>query len=222
MHRLTVNMSEETFRQTLDFVQNIGNEPLFISGGEPTEHPQFFEFMDILLKQKFFVLVMPNGSWIDDETFRKKVFSLLQTNENVSFQITNDKRYYPKQIPKINHEKICYESQLRLISPFGRAITNNLPITTQFPFCFNLRSTINAFKNLQAAITYLRSSSKFCTPSINFDGSISAGESNQCYKIGNVSQSFEAITNQILNMHCNRCGLELNLNDSHKKTINIK
>lgn len=215
------HMSEETFIKSLNFIQNVCIEPLFISGGEPTDHPQFFEFIDIALKKEFFILVMSNGLWVNDEIMRKKIFTLVTTNDNISFQITNDKRYYPKQIPIINHDKCDYETQLRVLSPFGRAVTNNLPTTAKYPFCFNLRSLVNTFKSLPAAIMYLRKSSKFCTPSINIDGSISAGESNQCYKIGDINQSFELITNQILNMHCNKCGLESNLLDIHKKAINI-
>jgi hypothetical protein len=217
------HMSEKIFRQTLHFVSTLcDHDPLFISGGEPLDHPQFFNFIDIALKQNFFILIMSNGLFLKDDSLKNKIFTLIDNNKNnISFQITNDKRYYPTQIPEINHNKICYESQLRTLSPFGRAITNNLTIPKQTPHCFNLRSITHSFKWLPTVIQYLRSHSKFCTPSINIDGIISAGESNQCYNIGNVTQSFEMITNNILNMKCNKCGLESNLESIHKQAISI-
>lgn len=211
------HMSFETFQQTLKFIYDLSEykDPLLISG-EPTDHPQFFEFIKEATSKGFFVLVMSNGLFLNNEDFKRKVIDL-----NIAVQITNDKRYYPTQIPIINHDKFSYETSIQTLSPFGRARENKLPTTTKTPHCFNLRSITRKIKHLPAIIIYLRSHGKFCTPSINIDGSISAGESNQCFKIGHISQSFDSIVDQILNMNCNKCGLESNLEDIHKQAIGL-
>ena len=50
-----------------------------------------------------------------------------------------------------------------------------------------------------------------CTPSINVDGSVVAGEAPSCYKIGDIKSTNEELTQNLNNMKCGKCGLYKNL-----------
>jgi len=86
--------------------------------------------------------------------------------------------------------------------PLGRAKTNKIQGTRNSPMCFNLRSMM-------------------CTPYIETDGSILAGESKFCHKIGTIESSDEELVNCLKNMKCNYCGLEDNLPNMAKIAIGL-
>ena len=79
--------------------------------------------------------------------------------------------------------------------------------------CFNIRSLTRSYGSLPKVLETLEFSGKMCTPSINVDGSISAGEGNECCRIGFVNDDISVIENNIVNMKCNFCGLENNITD---------
>jgi hypothetical protein len=56
----------------------------------------------------------------------------------------------------------------------------------------------------------------FCTPSINVDGTIRAGEADTCFKIGHVSDDVVDVLKNISGMKCNKCGLVENLSPEHR------
>jgi hypothetical protein len=58
-----------------------------------------------------------------------------------------------------------------------------------------------------------------CSPSISSDGSIVAGETSNCFSVGDVHSSAEEITRALLAMQCNRCGLVDNLSQQEKLAI---
>jgi len=61
-----------------------------------------------------------------------------------------------------------------------------------------------------------------CTPSINIDGTIVAGESPLCHKIGTIDTPDTEIVQELLNMNCNNCGLEDNLPTELKEILHPK
>ena len=58
-----------------------------------------------------------------------------------------------------------------------------------------------------------------CTPSINIDGSIVAGESTSCFKIGSVLDSDSVLYQNLINMKCSMCQLIQNLSRVHLEAI---
>lgn len=211
------HMREETFRTALEFISGVEGGIVMISGGEPIDHPEFFKFVEIAKQERFMVLVMSNGMFLENEELRERVLAL-----NVQLQITNDERFYPKRIFEYKHKNISWESELRMLSPFGRAIKNGIHTSRQSPLCFNLRSVLRSTRSLPDAIRFLRMKGKFCTPSINIDGSISAGESNSCYRVGFVGEPIAKIANGIMSMKCNYCGLEDGLEDKYREAIGLE
>ena len=65
----------------------------------------------------------------------------------------------------------------------------------------------------------LRRNYKMCSPSIDVHGDVRAGESRFCHKIGTVESSFAELSNNLLAMKCNKCGLEDNLSPMHLRAI---
>ena len=209
------HMSEQTFADALSFSTNYDPYLLFISGGEPTDHPQFIDFLKLAKKYKdtdrvAMVLVASNGMFLEDESYTKEILSV-----GVPFQISNDPRFYPHKIKIVEHKLLTYENNLRLVSPIGRAITNKLDIQRQSPLCFNLRSLCRNYGSFNFSIKHLRSIMKMCIPSINIDGSVVAGEAPSCYKFGTVNSTEEELTSSLNKMKCGRCGLHKNLTGQH-------
>jgi len=206
------HMTLDTYKEALDFIVRYDPSLIFISGGEPTDHPHFLEFLwlakDCMTKKKvLYVLVASNGMFLEDKAYTEEILKM-----GAPFQITNDPHYYPKRINKVEHKLLTYENTLQLVTPMGRAVANNIPTTRQSPLCFNLRSVCTHYDNLKDALRVLRSKGKMCSPSINVGGQLVAGESSSCCAIGNVFQSGEHTLDKIHNMKCGKCGLHKNLN----------
>lgn len=208
------HMSIKTFKDALQFSSKFDPYFLLISGGEPTDHPQFLEILRIAKEYDEKILikfVASNGLFLYNDKYIDDIIDL-----DIGFQITHDPEYYPKSIKKIFHQLFQYEDKLRIISPFGRALTNNLKITSENPTCFNFRSVCNKSHSFAQSIRLLREIIKMCTPSINIDGSVVAGEAPSCYKIGTIYSSDEEIMHNINTMKCGKCNSHKNLQGQYK------
>jgi len=212
------HMSLETFAKVLGFVVRYPLEVLMISGGEPLDHPDFFKMVEMAKECELpLILILSNGMFAEDDELLEKVKAL-----ELPVQITNDPRFYPKRVKRIDHPLFTYEDTLRVLTPLGRAKDNDVNIDGRFaPMCFNLRSIVRSLGSFSSALLYLRQSAKFCTPSINVDGSIVGGESPTCYKIGTVESTEEELVENLLSVDCNRCGLEDGLEDKYREAIGL-
>lgn len=203
------HMDTDTFRDTLKFIKPV-DPILFLSGGEPTQHPEFLDFLGMVQDYKFdpeAVLIMSNGTFLENEAYTKNILGF-----NYPVQVNNDPRFYPKPIIEINHPLITYCDRINQVSPFGRALKNKIPITQKFPQCFNLRSIASQETSFSGMIRTLRViAHKFCIPSINVDGSFSAGETPFCGHIGTIHSTGKELLHNIKSMSCNNCGLHKNL-----------
>jgi len=198
------HMDKKTFEDALHFSSKFDPYFLMLSGGEPTDHPQFLEFLKIAKKYEkkiIVIFVASNGLFLYNDKYTDKIIK-----QNIGFQITHDPRYYPKPIKKISHQLFLYEDNVRIISPFERALKNKIEISSKAPTCFNFRSICSNSSSFKESIKDLRKILKMCSPSINIDGSISVGETPSCYKIGTIYSTDEDIMNNIKNMKCGKCG----------------
>lgn len=207
------HMSLKTFEKVVGLIQRQQLMLLMVSGGEPLEHPQFFELMDLI--KDILVIILSNGMFLEDPATRDNVLSL-----DIPIQITNDPRYYPKRIPKFDHPLLNYETHIRTITTLGRAKENDIPTNRIAPMCFNLRSLVQKF-GFWNSVKYLRSLKKLCIPSINIDGSIVVGEASCCYRIGTIESSDQELVQNLQRMDCNRCGMEDDLSPIHRQAIGI-
>lgn len=207
------HMSPDTYKEVLKFIEWTKIPLILISGGEPTQHPKIIEMIEMALNKKFKIILLSNGTFIEDEYLKNKIIDL-----SISVQITNDKRFYPRKVPVINNENFHYTNKIRIVSPFQRALINNLSINRQSPLCFNLRSIIHNLKDFRNSLIKLRMMGKMCTPSINIDGSLAAGESNICSIFGSVIDR-NNLNENLLNLRCNKCGLTDKLDIAYKRAI---
>jgi hypothetical protein len=213
-------MTREVFAKAMDFVVRLGFPLVQLSGGEPTEHPELLDFLDFVkevfapLNGKSLCGLLSNGMFLEDQARAEEILKRVTL-----VQVTNDARYYPKAPPIVAHPKIVYEDKLRTLVPLGRAAKNGLADSGQAPQCFNLRAATRQLSSFHKAALILRSKGKFCTPSINVDGSISAGESPLCTKIGTVDDDFDTIEMNLFRMTCNNCGQVNNLSQDLKRLI---
>lgn len=200
------DMTLDTYRAALEFTKRNDLPFVLLSGGEPTLHPDLPRMATISKKQKNTTLILSNGTFLENAELKTKI---LRTK--VGIQVTNDKRYYPRPVPIVKHPKILYDHSIRGIAPFHKALKNKIPITSISPFCFNLRSISRKFNSLKEVLKQLRLKVRMCTPSINPDGTIVAGEADSCAVVGTVHDNGSVILKRIQELSCTKCGLIYNL-----------
>lgn len=210
------HMSVDTFIKVLALIKQYQLTFIMVSGGEPLEHPDFFELMDLTKDQNLPAIILSNGMFLEDQVTRDRVLAL-----ETPVQITNDPRFYPKTISKFKHPLISYEDHIRTITTLGRAKENELVTNRIAPMCYNLRSFVRKLNCFWSSVFQLRTMGKLCSPSINIDGSISAGESSCCHRIGTIESADQELTQNLLQMKCNLCGMEDRLSPMYLQAIGI-
>lgn len=208
------HMERDTFYKALDFYGNFKFPLLLITGGEPTDHPNFEEYMDEILKRGYKLIILSNGLWTLDD--RKDVFL-----NKYKFQIINDERYYPIYVPEIVHPNILiYGKVENSINKCTRSIKNNIYTEGLKPKCFNLRILFkleNSFLN--AIYKYNFVLKKFCIPIIKFDGSMILGESDLCKPFGTIYDNFDVLLEKGKTFRCNNCSCFENLDSLRRNYL---
>lgn len=210
-----IHMSEDVFRRALDFIARNNFVFLMMSGGEPTEHPQFVDFVRMAQAAKIELIVLSNGMFLNDG-HRDEYLSL-----GAKFQIINDPDYYPIRVEPVEHPNIAvFDTKIMApVSPFGRAKKNGIDGGRMSPLCFNLRSATRHLRDFRNAVLFLRMRGKMCIPSVTVDGDVVAGESRFCAKVGTVESSNIELTNRTAELRCSMCGLVNNLTAEQKVAI---
>lgn len=201
-------MAWETFTQSIQKAKSLSVHAILISGGEPTEHPYFIDYMKYLIN--FFrgemvkIVVLSNGMFLSNEKLAGEALEL-----DCEYQITNDERYYPKKINIIEHPKLVYEFEIRHVCSMGRAKDNNIEHGKRSGMkCFNLRTVSRQKGSLKEAIQFLEFSGKgFCVPSVNVNGDIKPGEFSSCKSVGNVWTLNNILYDNIKSMPLDACDI---------------
>lgn len=220
------HMDMNTFKKGLEFWKGLRydglgniidylNTPLIISGGEPFEHPDIKGFLEYIAKDykdlSKFMTVTTNGDYLsthpEDIEYYKEILP------NLQFQVVIDDRYYPKHVDEktlkqYSNIKVCHD--VAAIYPMGRAVDNKLSHDRKSSQCFNLRALCKQTPRLYDAITQLTVKGKFCTPCIEYDGSIKVGESQLCPPCSHVDKTYDEIYEDIKKFKCSKCNF---LND---------
>jgi hypothetical protein len=189
-------MSREVFQASLDFINNQKPSMVLVSGGEPTEHPLFIEFINRLNQEtQSIITVASNGSFLEDKELTE---AILKTG--LMIQITHDKLFYPhKPVPYTGksfedeialHNSFVLVEQITKLIPMGRA--ESFAIESHYgPKCFNFLQVCASDpfgyeSGFQNALRMQESLGKFCNPTILANGNIVFGESSLCRHYGNV------------------------------------
>lgn len=228
------HMARDVFERALDCTARLdglawreGLPPLvLLSGGECTEHPEIVALVARVIARGWIPLLITNGMWLADAALRA---SLLRPEwPRLFVQVTNDPRFYPAAPPpRVDDRRVTYVDALTALLPLGRLARKKGPHpvpTARAPSSFNFRSLVRAHGSIERAVYALRrraleGRSGHCTPSICDDGRVVAGETRQCFAIGTVDSSNDALTRAAIAMRCNACGLVDGLSLAHRAAI---
>lgn len=207
------HMTADIFQKALIFQNIFGGSLMMITGGEPTEHPQFKEFLRTALNTVPYVIVTTNGVWMQD----KHDYVLDLWNEfgkKLMWQVTYDKKYYPIHIDEtlavfhIPNVVMC--DTVGNIYPMGRA-SNMEGCSANASKCYNIRAvTRQVSDSFRAAglghiLAVMNVKGLFCTPNIAINGDIKLGESDLCPPCSHISKNSDQIIQDILDFRCSRC-----------------
>lgn len=221
------HMDEETFEAALDFQDSLGSRFLVLSGGEPTEHPSFFEWVQRAVSWEKgaskVVTIATNGLFALDDLKYEMMVRLVEEHQGfVQVQITNDARYYPRNLTLIQHKferpYWTFVTGLTVIAPCKRVDQAGIEVSRNAPPCVNVRANVSNL-GLRRTIQSLECALRVCSPSVDIDGTVRAGEADTCFRLGTVTSSMEHIEKGFSEMACGICGLRDNLTPSMKLLI---
>lgn len=217
-------MSKEVFDQSLCFAHNIGSRVVSISGGEPTSHPMFFDFLEKLLRSDFIsVSVLSNGTFLKDHAFTERFAQMVAKRNGFFLQISSFKGLYAnyEEVHKPNLKAlrlfgdkvaVCDNPNDIQMKPLGRACSGKCYEEAKrvngFPSCINSSLILIQVKAIQkiGIGALMEHYQKFCLPIVSWDGSIRLGESEQCKIIANISDSISHINQKLLSFRpCGGC-----------------
>jgi hypothetical protein len=229
------HMTRETFSAALALTERLEGvawsrgvpKLLLLSGGEATEHPDVLWFLETARSRGYKVILITNGMWLDDPELRAKI--LRSDWPDLMVQVTNDPRFYPKAPKAVptDDPRVVFVPSLTVLVTLGRLKRTRLPPSPpvrRAPTSFNVRSLTRSLGDVREALFMLRARaamgmSGHCAPSISSDGTIVAGETSNCFPVGNVHSTAAEVTRAIVGMRCNRCGLVGNLSQQEKLAI---
>lgn len=206
------HMSFDTFKEVIAFQQQYGTMFCILSGGEPTEHPEFENFLIYAIDTLPYciVTVTTNGVWMQDNyDFVKHVWE--KYDKHVMFQVTSVPEYYPELIdttlPVFKLPNVIVCDKIEAMYPQGRALTNNLPWKSNGSKCVNIRLMAHqvGFRGLRGMLNVMAAHGFFCTPHITISGDIKLGESDLCPAASNIYKEEHEIIDDILNFRCHQC-----------------
>lgn len=218
------HMTEETFEQVLDFCKQARPAVVSLTGGEPTEHPQWLSMARELLQLPSVRLmaIVTNGAWIEDSKQRIAMARLIRENKpRVKVQVYSHPKYYQDHDWTVSHEQ-----QFRSIgcipdftSPIfmqdlGRARVNcqdDVRESDHVPSCINSHLLAVQARDLPHFLTMAAQAAKFCRPLIDPDGNIHMSESWLCPTVTHVSDgAAEAFRKMKASRPCKGCQLYSN------------
>lgn len=238
------HMTRATFELALDATERMealvarAGLPVFalLSGGECTEHPDVVWMVGETLRRGFHVVLVTNGLWLDDPELRAALLRPEWRSPRYSIQVTNDPRFYPwapSDVPAAD-DRVVFVGQLNHLIALGRAakrpdVMGLLP-EKGAPGSFNFRSFVRSTGSLEEAILRMRvmalaGRSGWCSPNIDSEGIVRAGETRSCWPVGDVTSpdfSPARVRAATLAMGtCDRCGLEGKLDQAHRRAIGL-
>lgn len=233
------HMTLETFRRALEYTAAAERlipeyRWVLLTGGEATEHPHLLEFIDAVFEAGRIPILLTNGQRLgEDLPFREEVLKRFRGRTGAGIQRVHDPRFYPKPIVKFEDPAVLDIEAVSKMIPLGRyeAPRNRRPEDPPLrrgPSSFNLRSVTISIGFLRAIreirLNAMAGNSGNCTPSIDWEGNVRAGETLSCEVIGNVyrqTSDFSEEYDTIRRGRCGRCGLLDTLSDRERYAIRM-
>lgn len=228
------HMTEETLQQVLDFCREAHPMLVSITGGEPTEHPQWAQIARqvLALPSVKVISILTNGAWIEDSKQRIAMARLIRDGKGaVKVQVYSNPKYYR------DHEwTVAHEQQFRSIGcipdftapiymqDLGRARRNcqeeveAMIRDGHVPSCINSHLLAMQSSSFGHFFTMAAMAGKFCRPLIDPDGGIHMSESWLCPTVAHVSDGAdEALRKMRESRPCRRCRFYKNFEALHPR-----
>lgn len=173
---------------------------LLITGGEPTEHPMFFDFMERLLSMRYYkqimVVIVSNGDWLKDSVKTYKMRQLFSKYHNLSMQVSAFRKYYKsadfveqniRNYAKVSQRILIEDLDGELnIMDIGRARQNCRDELYDgnaacIPFLMRVKQL-----GLENAMKLNVRMFRYCTPMIDYRGYLHMSESIMCKPFGSI------------------------------------
>lgn len=227
------HMTEETFEQVLAFCEDAKPMVVNITGGEPTEHPDWLRFTRSImaLPSVNVVTIITNGAWIENDATRIQMAKLIRSAKGaVKVQVYSNPRYYR------DHEwTVAHEAQFRSIGcmtnfsdpifmqDLGRARKNcreEVERNSYVPSCINSHLLAVQAPDFNHFFAMCVMAAKFCRPLIDIDGNIHMSESWRCQSVAHVSDgAVAAFVKMRASRPCGKCRLYKNFAELHPKEV---
>lgn len=196
------NMTTGTFFEAVKFAERSNAHVILLTGGEPTEHPDFEDMVATCCRKFVMVMITTNGMWIDTPEKVDAMQRLFARYDNLTTQITNISKYYPKsvdiqQIKDLFGCKAFFETEHLNLLALGRAAQDPVLVRESESSlgtmsCFS-SALVSAQLPYQMAIANMESRGKFCHPLVDYRGNLHWSESCQCPSFAHLSDGFDEI-----------------------------
>lgn len=197
--------SREVVEAAVRFVKDMDLGRLGVSGGEPTEHPEFLQHFEYILRELpgCFIVLMTNGKFLRSNKFVRELAGLC-VKYPFFVQVSALKHLYPhrqetvylykKNRSRFPHGSIVLVEKITSITDLGRAKGKDWshlgPLyKRKAPMCFNLFSIAHSgvVQDLSSVILYLEQFTKqHCVPLVSYEGNLHAGETTSCMALGSI------------------------------------
>lgn len=227
--RGTTMISDYMFNHALQLAKSLGSSAALISGGEPTEHPNWRTLVQRACQSMPAVVLLTNGRFYHQQWKVHQLEMLLRGFPNLRVQITSNPKYYPNHQDTVaNAHRLTSLDPRRVeffadggsqLFPLGRARSNFTDFPKRQCLCINLYLLARQVPSLAAVVRALEIRGKFCTPTVNAFGQVLAGEGSECTSIGTVIDDVSQMFSRIRETYpCNRCG-QFDKNDPRIKGV---
>lgn len=218
------HMTNETFGQVIDFCMKSRPVIVSVTGGEPTEHPNWAEYVKSLyaLPSVKCVAITTNGAWVTDEKQYATMAELvMRSMGGVQVQVYSNPKHYPNHEWTVEHadrfRSIGIEPDFEsptFIQDLGRAHKNcqqEAAESLHAPSCINTHLIARQSRTFGEFFSKCILAAKFCRPLIDINGSIHMSESWLCPAVAHVRDGVaEALRKMQTSTPCGRCRLYKN------------
>ncbi len=199
-----IHMTDKTFDQVYRFCKDAKPMVINITGGEPTEHPEWERYAVKLysLPSVKAMMVLTNGAWIEEDSERTKIERLIRMGKgNIKVQVYSHPKYYRQHDWTVEHAQqfrsigciTDFNSQI-FMQDLGRARINcheEILANSHVPSCINSHLFAMQSSSLEHFLIMAVQSGKVCRPLIDPEGYIHMSESCRCQSVAHVSDGVE-------------------------------
>ncbi len=229
------HMTDETFDQVMDFCIEARPLVVGVTGGEPTEHPNWLGYAKTLftLPSVKVLTVFTNGAWIEDDKTRIEMARLIRMGRGrIKVQVYSHPKYYADHEWTVHHKAqfnsigciADFDSPI-FMQDLGRARKNCQPEvaeSTFVPSCINSHMIALQSRSLSHFLEIAPQVGKFCRPLIDINGGIHMSESWRCQTVAHISDGVdEAFRKMYKSRPCQGCRLYKNFVERHPKEMEI-